>query len=394
MDRLSPHLYAELSSPSVLRWAGDFAKGVMQAMRRSPPAKGEAPAEPTISVARGRPVTGTSARPAAPPPPETGLALPTLTAEQPEARAIALLDVRTQEEVDRRRHEAVLQPKDEFREGVGFPVMVIVPAGTFTMGSPEKEEGRFRDEGPQHEVRIARPLAVGKYPVTVDEFKTFVTETGHDAGSAAHIWNGRSWELREGRSWRDPGFAQTGSHPVVCVNWNDAHAYAGWLSGKTGKAYRLLSEAEWEYATRGQTEAGDYPRYFFGNEEADLCRYGNGADQTAKAKLPGAHTWTVAPCSDGYIYTSPVGSFLPNAFGLHDMAGNVWEWVEDCYHETYHGSPVDGKAWTDKNSDTRVLRGGSWNVNPRNLRAAVRNWFRPDFRYASTGFRLARTLSH
>ena len=128
--------------------------------------------------------------------------------------------------------ERALAPKDEFREGVDFPVMVVVPAGTFTMGSPEKEEGRFTDEGPQHDVRIAKPFAVGKFPVTVDEFKAFVAETGHDAGSAAHVWNGKKWELQKGPSWRDPGFAQTGAHPATCLNWHDAQAYAEWLSAK------------------------------------------------------------------------------------------------------------------------------------------------------------------
>ena len=152
------------------------------------------------------------------------------------------------------------------------------------------------------------------------------------------FWNGQKWELQEGRSWRDPGFAQTGSHPAACLNWNDAQAYAKWLSGKTGKVYRLLSEAEWEYSARGQTQPGNYPRYFFGDSEADFCKYGNGADQTAQKQIPGVKDWTVLPCSDGYAYTSPVGSFRPNAFGLFDMAGNVWEWVEDGYHDTYRRS--------------------------------------------------------
>ena len=152
-----------------------------------------------------------------------------------------------------------------------------------------------------------KPFAVGEFPVTVDEFKAFVTATGYDAGSTCYAWNGKSWELQSGRSWRDPGFAQTGSHPAACLNWNDAQAYAKWLSGKTGRAYRLPSEAEWEYAARGQTQPGNYPRYFFGDSEADFCKYGNGADETAQKQIPGAKDWTVLPCSDGYAYTSPVG---------------------------------------------------------------------------------------
>ena len=269
--------------------------------------------------------------------------------------------------------------------------MVVVPAGSFTMGSPKVEPGRYEDEGPQHDVRIAKPFAVGEFQVTVDEFKAFVAATAYDAGSTCYAWNGKSWEPQSGRSWRDPGFAQTGAHPAACLNWDDAQAYAKWLSSKTGRAYRLPSEAEWEYAARGQTQPGSYPRYFFGDSEADFCKYGNGADQTAQKQVPGAKDWTVLPCSDGYAYTSPVGSFRPNAFGLFDMHGNVWQWVEDCYHDTFVGAPTNGKAWTDGKCETRVLRGGSWNINPRSLRAAGRSRYGPGSRSHGVGFRLART---
>ena len=135
-------------------------------------------------------------------------------------------------------------------------------------------------------------------------------------------------------------------------------AYAKWLSGKTGKAYRMLSDAEWEYSARGQTRPGIYPRYFFGDSEADFCKYGNGADQTAQRQIAGAKKWTVLPCSDGYGYTSPVELKRPNAFGLFDMHGNVWEWVEDCYVDTYGERPL-----TEGLGGTRMgvarLRGGS-----------------------------------
>ncbi len=361
-----PHFYSEPNSSSVRRWAGDFAKGVMQAMRRSP-AKAAAPAVEPMTLEVAAAGAGSETR------------LAPLESRSPRVLSTA--------------EESTLEPRGEFREDVDFPVMVVVPAGTFTMGSPEHEEGRYADEGPQHDVWIAKPFAVGKYPVTVDEFKAFVAETGHDAGSEAYVWNGKRWELQDGRSWRDPGFAQTGSHPACCLNWNDAQAYAKWLSGKTGKVYRLLSEAEWEYSARGQTQPGNYPRYFFGDSEADFCKYGNGADQTAQKQIPGAKDWTVLPCSDGYAYTSPVGSFLPNAFGLYDMAGNVWEWVEDFYHDSYRGAPVDGKPWPARKSDTRVLRGGSWNLGPGYLRAADRSRAGPANRHYYIGFRLARTLT-
>ena len=178
-----------------------------------------------------------------------------------------------------------LKPKDVFRECTDCPAMVVLPPGSFTMGSPASEPGRFASEDPQHEVRIAKPFAVAQFQVTVDEFKAFVTATGYDAGSACYAWDGASFHLQSGHSWRDPGFAQTGSHPAACLNWNDAQAYAKWLSGKTGKAYRLPSEAEWEYAARGRTEPGNYPRYFFGDLEADFCKYGNGADQPRKCRF-------------------------------------------------------------------------------------------------------------
>ena len=289
--------------------------------------------------------------------------------------------------------ECALKPRDVFRECTDCPAMVVLPPGSFTMGSPASESGRFDDEGPQHDVRMAKQLAVGEFQVTVDEFKAFVTATDYEAGSTCYVWNGASWEWRFARDWRDPGFAQTGSHPAACLNWDDAQAYAKWLSGRTGKAYRLLSEAEWEYAARGRTEPGNYPRYFFDDSEAEFCKYGNGADKTAQKQIPAPKGWPVLPCSDGYAYTSPVGSFRPNAFGLYDMHGNVWQWVEDCYRRSYSGAPQDGGAWTEEKCDARVVRGGSWNDGPRLLRAAYRKSYDPDDRDDTVGFRLARTLT-
>jgi hypothetical protein len=136
-----------------------------------------------------------------------------------------------------------------------------------------------------------------------------------------------------------------------------------WLAKKTGKPYRLLSEAEWEYAARGRTSPGAYPRFWFGNDEKDLCRYGNFADQK--------YGVSDAPCNDGYDHTSPAGHYAPNAFGLYDMLGNAWQWTADCHHDSYNGAPADGSAWTTGCSDSyRVVRGGSWHFNPRSLRAA------------------------
>jgi formylglycine-generating enzyme required for sulfatase activity len=166
-----------------------------------------------------------------------------------------------------------------------------------------------------------------------------------------------------------------------------------WLARKTGKTYRLLTEAEWEYAARARIEPATYSRYSFGNDENDLCRYGNGADQTAKSTVPGARNWTIASCNDGYAYTSPVGSFAANAFGLYDMQGNARQWTEDCYHNNYAGAPSDGSAWTTGDCSRRVLRGGSWSVDPGELRAAFRLRGTAGFRSRNDGFRVGRTLT-
>jgi formylglycine-generating enzyme required for sulfatase activity len=224
------------------------------------------------------------------------------------------------------------------------------------MGSPGNEKDREGNEGPQHVVTIRKPFAVGKLHVTVDQYREFVGDTGYE----------KSWSCH----WSSPGLAQDGTHPVVCVTWDDATAYAGWLAKKTGKPYRLLSEAEWEYAARGQTLPGAYPRFWFGNDEKDLCKYANGV-----------------LCN--VVSTSPAGKYKPNAFGLYDMAGNAWQFTEDCWHDSYGGAPTEGSAWTANGCIRHVLRGGSWG-NPKRLRVAHReggsgvNYF--------SGFRLARTL--
>ena len=170
-------------------------------------------------------------------------------------------------------------PGTTFRDCSECPEMVVVPAGEFIMGSPKDEEDRLSDEGPQHAVTIARPFAVGKFHVTVDQFAAFVADTGYDAGSECWTVEIGSGEFRRGRSWRNPGFVQAGSHPAVCISWEDAKAFVAWLSRKTGKGYRLLSEAEWEYVAR----AGTTTRYFFGNDEKDTASVRHYAEQLLSA---------------------------------------------------------------------------------------------------------------
>jgi formylglycine-generating enzyme required for sulfatase activity len=288
--------------------------------------------------------------------------------------------------------ERALRPNDSFRECADCPEMVVVPAGSFTMGSRENDAGlRSRDERPQHIVTISKPFAVSRLHVTVDQFAAFVRETGYDAGA----WCFDASSPHADRSWRNPGFAQQGLHPAVCLSWNNARAYLDWLAKKTGKPYRMLTEAEWEYAAHGRTSPGDYPRFWFGDDENELCRYGNGADKKAWDSIRAPEGVAAAPCNDEYAYTSPAGHYEPNAFGLYDMFGNARQWTADCWHESYKGAPDDGSAWTTGSCSVgRVVRGGSWRDGPDALRPTQRGWGgSPNQRYDQIGLRVGRTLT-
>ena len=242
--------------------------------------------------------------------------------------------------------------RDALKSGGEGPAMVVLPTGSFRMGSPPGEVGREDDEGPVRTVTISKRIAMGKYEVTFDEYDYFASAINAPKPGA----NG--W----GR----------GSRPVIRVAWEDAKVYVRWLSAQTGKNYRLPSEAEWEYAAR----AGTRTRYSWGDEIGP-----NRVDcQSFDCEWRGK--------------TSPVGSFAANAFGLFDMHGNVWEWVEDCWHDNYEGAPTNGSAWTNGCvSTSAVVRGGSWRDRPRPLRAANRGWFRPSYRFDSVGFRLVQDLN-
>jgi formylglycine-generating enzyme required for sulfatase activity len=233
--------------------------------------------------------------------------------------------------------------------------MIVVPAGSFTMGSPPAEKGRGNDEGPQHAVTIANPFAVSEFELTFDEWDTCVTYGDCPQGISDGNW---------GR----------GKRPVINVTWEDARRYATWLSKITGKPYRLLSEAEYEYAAR----AGSRTIYPWGDDVGRNHANCNG-------------------CGSAWdnVQTAPVGSFAANDFGLFDMIGNVWEWTEDCYHESYKGVPTDGSAWVIACTDDRrrLDRGGSWYSSPERLRSAARLGNATDYRSDNFGFRLARTLT-
>jgi formylglycine-generating enzyme required for sulfatase activity len=252
--------------------------------------------------------------------------------------------------------------RDRLADGSPGPEMVALPAGRFLMGSPPQEPGRYSDEQ-QRPVRLGQPFAIGKYEVMFHEYDRFAAATGRT--------------LPDDRSWG------RGRRPVINVAWRDAVAYADWLSGQTGHRYRLPTEAEWEYAARGGVAASR----FWGDDPNEGCAYANAADLDGKRMFVG---WTVMNCRDGHVYTAPVGSYRNNDFGLHDMLGNVLEWTCSLYDRDYT-APV--QACQEPVADRQfVVRGGSWNDEPRNVRSADRHRNRPDFQDYFLGFRLVREL--
>jgi formylglycine-generating enzyme required for sulfatase activity len=262
--------------------------------------------------------------------------------------------------------------------------MTVLPAGRFKQGSADAASGAATYAKPLHWVIIGRPFALSTNAVTLDEFRAFITATGRDM-RGCDTYDGE-WKHRPESSWETPGFVQTGSDPVTCVSWDDANAYAAWLTSTTGHHYRLPSSSEWEYAARAGGEAVQPWR----PDGSDACASANVADESAEHRYPG---WTVFPCNDGYIYTAPVGSFKANDFGLNDLLGNVFQWTEDCWNADYRGAPIDGAARKDGDCSEHELRGGSWFSTPAFVRADYRNHFAANYRTSSVGMRLARDLA-
>jgi formylglycine-generating enzyme required for sulfatase activity/class 3 adenylate cyclase len=249
--------------------------------------------------------------------------------------------------------ERALKPLTSFREcAKACPEMIVIPAGEFTMGSPATEEGRHADEGPQHMVTIARPFAVSKFDVRFADWDACVSVGGCP-------------QVTDGGMGRD-------TKPVINITWDDAQQYVAWFSKMTGQSYRLLSEAEWEYAAR----AGSPTAYYWGDDIGKGNANCNGCGSE----------WDNQQ-------TSPVGSFAANQFGLYDMAGNVWQWVQDCYHDDYNRAPRDGSAWNSGDCNRLAVRGGSRDFDPLVLRVASRYWYSTVFRYSGLGFRVGRTLT-
>ena len=264
---------------------------------------------------------------------------------------------------------------DAFRDCPECPEMVVIPSGSFMMGSPESEAKSISYERPVHRVSVSQPFAIGKYEVTRGQYAAFANATSRKS-KGCWYYDG-AWKEDDARDWRSPGYSQTDDDPVVCVGHEDAKAYTGWLGRETGHGYRLPSEAEWEYAAR----AGTTTPFHFGRTIS-----------TDQANYDGNYTYGGGRKGVYRERTVPVGSFPSNAFGLHDVHGNVWEWVEDCWNESYADAPSDSNVWTAGDCVRRVLRGGSWFSDPRVVRSASRGDASVN-RYYFIGFRIARTLA-
>jgi formylglycine-generating enzyme required for sulfatase activity len=291
--------------------------------------------------------------------------------------------------------------------------MVLLPAGEFTMGNelsveqmakyyPQYELERLQkldDETPAHRVRITHPFYMARHEVTVGQFRQFLAASGHVPESVADGTGGYGYnpaydpattkrgDAFEGRnprySWQNPGFAQTDASPVVNVTWNDAVALARWLSTTEKHRYRLPTEAEWEYACR----AGTRTQYSSGDDPASLNGVANVFDADAAVNWPKWKAFAL-PSADGFPFTAPVGQFAANAFGLHDMQGNVWEWTADWHDDHYYANSPKDDPQGPPTGDVKVRRGGSWHTWPLYARCAYRNWNSPETRYTLVGIRL------
>ncbi len=251
--------------------------------------------------------------------------------------------------------------------------LVLIPAGKFLMGSPDDEKDRFGEEGPRREVTIAKPFYMGVTHVTVGQFAAFVKESGYTTEAEKAGWtmgveikDGKhSYKKIDGCSWRNPSFDQGDDHPVVLVSWNDANAFCGWLSKKSGKTVALPTESQWEYACR----AGTKTAFPWGDNPDDGKGWANCLDQSLKRKLYNTPEAKCFNWDDGFVFTSPVGSFKANAFGLYDMNGNAKQWCQDWCGD--HGLPATDHTET-ATAGYRILRGGSWNFYPGGCRSASR----------------------
>ena len=273
---------------------------------------------------------------------------------------------------------------DKLSESEHGPLMVVLPKGSFMMG---EKGGVFN--GPLRKVSVAHPIAIGQTPITVGHFKAFVASTGYktDAERSVGDLEGCLTKQLNGDSWKNPGFPQGDSHPVVCISWNDAKHYTTWISKQTGFRYRLPSEAEWEYAA----SAGNTSKYGFGDDAKKVCEYGNVEDKTIAGKLDDM-PWFANKCNDGQMFTSPVANYKPNGFGLYDIYGNVLEWLEDCGYYSYEHAGSDSNPNYSADCSYRSIRSSSWLSGPSNLSIRDRGRTEKHKRTFVHGFRVVRDL--
>ena len=256
--------------------------------------------------------------------------------------------------------------------------MVRIESGCFEMGSEPAEAGRHENES--RRPACVETFSLSRYETTRGQYAAFAASTGREPPDGCQVYGDGAWERRTGRSWRDPGYAQGDDHPVVCVSRDDALAFARWLSERTGRSYRLPTEAEWEYAAR----AGTAGARLWGDEPRGACLWANVGDRALRRHYR-EWAWTTHPCDDEFAHTAPVGSFRANRHGLHDMMGNVWEWTCSAYDAAYRGA----EHRCASNPRAGVVRGGSWSNSPRWVRSAARFESGVDARFDLVGFRLA-----
>jgi formylglycine-generating enzyme required for sulfatase activity len=307
--------------------------------------------------------------------------------------ALACSSAHTQPAADRSAETSRSAATSIFRDCEQCPEMVVIPAGEFLMGTPKALQ--VPTEVPAEldpvQIRISKPFALGRFEVTRAEFAAFVSDSGFSPVSP-HC---RTW-IEALQGFRDLPVSWNRSnvpaqpqirHPASCIDWHDSQAYVAWLSRKTGQRYRLPSETEWEYAAR----AGSRTLRHWGNEANKGCAYANLHDRSTAARYPLA--WTLVDCNDGHVDVAPVGSLKPNAFGLYDMIGNVWEWAEDCASLSYFGRPEDERAWVwDGGCKRRIQRGGGWITGPERARSGFHGDGHEFDRAEFSGLRVARDL--
>ncbi len=258
-------------------------------------------------------------------------------------------------------------PGKVFKDCKDCPEMVVLPTGNFIMGTPDDELGRQPDEGPMHQVTFTKPFAISRFQVLAGEWQTYIRETGYKMPDG---------DTRPGRECQagQPRYPLSPRQPAVCMDFAEANAYIAWLSKKTGQHYRMVSESVREYAARAGS-TGPFPFPFDEGKQYSIAKHAN----------------TYGP-EDGFSYTSPAGSFAPNAFGVYDMHGNVYEWVADCAHDDYVGAPTDGSPWLEKECRFQQIRGNDWTEAPIFSRSGNRNDLYPNERGDWIGFRVMRDL--